>query len=359
MGCFPRLGCRCSPRIITTKSQLPQLTEELHRCPAIGVIWGLNGGNGIGVPPLAKFGTPEQKRRFLPPVLSGQIRFCLGITEPGAGSDVANIQTTARLSADGSHYIVSGQKKWITNGLWSDYITAAVRTGPSGARGVSLLIIPLKGAKGVSVRRIHNSGVHASGSTFIGFDEVVVPRGNLIGEENQGFKIIMSNFNPERLSLAIGAVCLARTCFVEAYRRALQRRTFGHLLIESQVIRAKLGSMARAIESCHAWIEQLAAEYWDLQRQYTQDAVALERAESTIGSRIALLKVQSGKVLEHCCREAQQIFGGLGYSKEGPGRVVEQVSRDLRVFVVGGGSEEILEDVGIRTVSQIRDKAKL
>jgi len=333
------------------------LAEELHRCPSVGVIWGLNGGNGIGVPPIVKFGTPEQKRKFLPKVVSGQIRFCLGITEPVAGSDVASIQTTAQLSEDGSHYIVSGQKKWITNGLWADYVTTAVRTGSTGAKGISVLIIPLKGVKGVSTRKLRNSGVNASGSTFIEFDEVVVPKENLIGKENQGFKIIMSNFNAERLSLAIGAVTLARTCFVESYKRALQRRTFGHLLIENQVIRAKFASMARAIESCNAWIEQLTAGYWALHKQpQSLNHATLERAESRLGSQIALLKVQAGKVLEHSCREAQQIFGGLGYSQEGPGSVVEQISRDLRVFVVGGGSEEIMEDMGIRAVSQRQGK---
>jgi alkylation response protein AidB-like acyl-CoA dehydrogenase len=158
----------------------------------------------------------------------------------------------------------------------------------------------LKGVKGVSLRRIHNSGVNASGSTFIEFDEVLVPKENLIGAENQGFRIVMSNFNAERLSLAIGAVRLARTCFAEAFNRALQRRTFGRLLIENQIIRAKFASMARAIESCHAWVEQMAATYSDFQQQkFKGTGQDLKRDESLIGSQIALLKVQSGKVLKH------------------------------------------------------------
>lgn len=201
------------------------------------------------------------------------------------------------MSADGKYYIVSGQKKWITNGLWADYVTAAVRTGGAGANGVSVLVIPLKDAKGVSVRRIHNSGLNASGSTFIEFDGVKVPTENLIGKENQGFRVIMSNFNAERLTLAIGAIRLARTCFTEAYGRALQRRTFGQRLLENQIIRAKFASMARGIESCHAWIEQLAASYALIQKRRAFDSKsASNKAESLIGAQIGLLKVQCGKV---------------------------------------------------------------
>lgn len=252
-----------------------------------------------------------------------------------------------------------------------------MRTGPNGANGISVLVIPLKNTEGVSVRRIYNSGLNASGSTFISFEHVKVTKENLIGKENEGFKIIMSNFNAERLSLATGAIRLARTCFIESYNRASVRRTFGYKLLENQVIRAKLASMARGIESCHAWIERLSGEYFAAQRHrvMSESDMAFESAEIRIGAQIALVKVQSGrvrrdlrswflssfpnvKVLELCCREAQQIFGGLGYSKEGPGKVVEQISRDLRVFVVGGGSEEIMDDLGIRVMSQLAERSK-
>jgi alkylation response protein AidB-like acyl-CoA dehydrogenase len=156
--------------------------DELTRVGFVGVIWGLGGGNGIGCPPIAKFGTPEQQKRWLPGVARGDIRFCLGITEPDgkmavlwvwvrqlmfsstiAGSDVANIKTTAK--REGDHYIVNGAKKWITNGLWADYCTAAVRTGGPGRTGISLLVIPLA-AEGVTRRRMFNSGVNASGMSM-------------------------------------------------------------------------------------------------------------------------------------------------------------------------------------------------
>lgn len=136
------------------------VADEYNRMGWAGVNWGLGGGNGIGCPPIARFGTKEQRQRWLPGVASGKLRFCLGITEPDAGSDVANIQTTAK--REGDHYVVNGAKKWITNGIWADFCTAAVRTGGPGHGGISLLVVPLK-VKGVTTRRMYNTGVHASG----------------------------------------------------------------------------------------------------------------------------------------------------------------------------------------------------
>ena len=147
------------------------------------------------------------------------------------GSDVASIRTTAVLSPDKRHYIVNGSKKWITNAIWADYVTAAVRTGGPGAAGVSLLIIPLKAA-GVTTRQMHNSGVGASGSTFITFEDVAVPVENLLHKENRGFEVIMSNFNAERKSIATSAIRLSRVCAEDAWRHACTRETFGHKLIE-------------------------------------------------------------------------------------------------------------------------------
>ena len=166
--------------------------DEVARCGYLGVIWGLTCGNAIGCPPLINFGTAEQKAKFLPDILSGKKRTCLGVTEPDAGSDVAGLTTTAQKSDDGKFYVVNGAKKWITNGIWADYCTAAVRTGANGARGISALVIPLD-LPGVERRKIQNSGVNASGSTYIEFDNVRVPVDNLLGNENEGFKIIMSS----------------------------------------------------------------------------------------------------------------------------------------------------------------------
>src|SRR5271156_641738 len=162
--------------------------DELARCGYLGVNWGLSCGNTIGCPPIINYGNASLKKQFLPSVLRGEKRMCLAITEPIAGSDVAGIQTTAHKSPDGKYYIVNGQKKWITNGIWADYCTCAVRTGGHGATGISALIVPLKNYPGVTLRKLQNSGVNASGSTFIEFDDVKVPVENLLGKENAGFK---------------------------------------------------------------------------------------------------------------------------------------------------------------------------
>lgn len=188
-----------------------------------------------------------------------------------AGSDVAGIKTTA--IRQGNNYIVNGSKKWITNAIWADYVTAAVRTGGPGAAGVSVLIIPLK-SSGVLTRKMYNSGVGASGSTFITFEDVVVPVENLIHKENRGFEVIMSNFNAERKSIATQAIRLSRVCAEDAWRHACTRETFGMKLIENPIIRAKFAKMGRMIEPAQAFLEQLT---WliELNRRSGKDDVRI------------------------------------------------------------------------------------
>ena len=169
------------------------ITDELSRSGSGGLVWNLIGGFGIGCPPLAHYGSPELVQRILPGILDGDKRICLAITEPDAGSDVANLTCEAKLSEDGKHYIVNGEKKWITNGIWADYFTTAVRTGGPGMGGVSLLVI--ERGEGVSTRRMDCQGVWSSGTTYITFEDVKVPVENLIGKENQGFRCKSQNFN--------------------------------------------------------------------------------------------------------------------------------------------------------------------
>ncbi|OJJ94675.1 hypothetical protein ASPACDRAFT_37519 [Aspergillus aculeatus ATCC 16872] len=310
--------------------------DELARCGYLGVVWALGCGNAIGGPPVVLFGNADQNERFLGPLVRGEVRFCLGVTEPDAGSDVAGITTTAEQR--GGVYVVNGAKKWITNGIFADYCTAAVRTGGAGIAGISALIIPLKGTPGVTCRKIRNSGVEASGSTYIEFDQVEVPVANLLGQKNKGFPIIMNNFNHERLWLACTSLRMARVCAEDAYKHAITRETFGKKLIENQVIRAKFSAMGRRLDSAYAWMEQLV---------WMADMARKEGRDLDMGGLFANLKVLAGRTLEMVNREAQQVMGGLGYSKNGRGARIEQISRDVRVMVVGGGSEEILSDLAI------------
>ena len=173
--------------------------DEIARCGSGGVVWGLFGGLSIGLPPVSHFGSDELRKRIVGPCLRGEKVICLAITEPYAGSDVANIQCEAKLSDDGKHYIVNGEKKWITNGVFADFFTVAVRTGGKGMKGISLLLI--ERSEGVTTRQMACQGVWSSGTTYITFEDVKVPVGNLIGKENEGFKyIVRAQHTPHRLS---------------------------------------------------------------------------------------------------------------------------------------------------------------
>jgi alkylation response protein AidB-like acyl-CoA dehydrogenase len=230
------------------------LIDELSRCGSGGVALGIFGGLGIGLPPVFHFGSEALKKKVVGPCIRGEKFICLAITEPYAGSDVANIKCEARKTPDGLHYIVNGEKKWITNGIFSDYFTVAVRTGEAGMKGISLLLIERERA-GVSCRQMNCSGLWPSGTTYITFEDVKVPVSNLIGKENQGFRYIMANFSPERWGIAVQATRFARVCLEESIKYAHKRKTFGKRLIDQPVIRAKIASMAHKVEAAWAWIE--------------------------------------------------------------------------------------------------------
>ncbi|KAI8627122.1 acyl-CoA dehydrogenase NM domain-like protein [Xylariaceae sp. FL1651] len=314
------------------------VTDELSRVGSGGFVWNMIGGFGIGGPPLIKFGKKALKDRIMPGILSGEKRICLAITEPDAGSDVANLTCEAKLSEDGKHYIVNGEKKWITNGIWCDYFTTAVRTGGEGMNGVSLLLIE-RDMGGVSTRRMDCQGVWSSGTTYITFEDVKVPVENLLGKENQGFKVIMTNFNHERMGIIIQCLRFSRVCYEESVRYANKRRTFGKKLIEHPVIRMKLAHMARQIEASYNWLENLI---------YQCEKMGETEAMLRLGGAIAGLKAQSTLTFEFCAREASQIFGGLSYSRGGQGGKVERLYRDVRAYAIPGGSEEIMLDLSIR-----------
>lgn len=319
------------------------LTDEISRTGSGGFVWNLIGGYGIGGPPLFKFGKKELVDRIGPKILSGEKRICLAITEPDAGSDVANLTCEAKLSEDGKHYIVNGEKKWITNGIWCDYFTTAVRTSDKGMNGVSVLLIERE-AGGVSTRRMDCQGVWSSGTTYITFEDVKVPVENLIGKENQGFKVVMTNFNHERIGIIIQCLRFSRVCYEESMKYAHKRKTFGKRLIDHPVIRLKLAHMARQIEASYNWLENLI---YQCQKMGEMEAML------KLGGAIASLKAQSTTTFEFCAREASQIFGGLSYSRGGQGAKVERLYRDVRAYAIPGGSEEIMLDLSIRQALRV------
>lgn len=322
------------------------LVDELARFEG-GVGIALAGGaNAIGVPPIMNHGTEEQRRRWIPGLSTRQTSFCLGITEPTGGSDVGNIRTKAVKSPDGRFYVVTGTKKWITGAQWATHMTTAVRTGKPGFGGISLLVVPLS-SPGIEIEKIKNSGQNAGGASWVRMTDVRVPVDNLLGQENTGFKFIMTNFNKERFMMAVICNRKARTCMSIALQYAITRETFGQPLISHQIIRHKLVTIGREVESHWAWLEAIA---YHVQVHGWQT--------DTIAGRIALAKVSGGRILELAAREAQQVMGGVAYQRNGPGGGgrVEQITRDLRMMVVGGGSEEILEDLAFRQEAKAAQK---
>lgn len=301
-------------------------SEELCR-PGAGGIPASLMTHGIGLPPVLAMGSEELKQRIAPAVLAGDKIICLGITEPGGGSDVANLKT--RAERRGGHYVVKGEKTFITSGVRADYITLAVRTGGEGMGGISLLLVELD-RPGVSRTPLAKMGWHASDTATIHFDDVEVPAENLIGPENGGFAGIMRNFNGERLGMAQQAAAYARLCFEDALDWAQQRETFGRPLATRQAIRHKLAAMLQRIHATQAMIDQCA---WTVQHGCAAPG------------DFALLKVQATQTMEFCAREACQILGGASFMRGGR---VERIYREVRVMAIGGGSEEIMYDLASR-----------
>ena len=283
--------------------------------------------HGIGLPPILAIGSEEMKQRIAPTVLAGDKIIALGITEPSGGSDVAAIKTRAVL--DGDDYVVNGSKMFITSGMRADYLTCALRTGDGGSGGISLLLIEMD-RPGVSRTRLEKMGWHSSDTAAIYFDDVRVPKSNLIGGENQGFAGVMHNFNSERLGMAAGCVGAAKACLEEAITWARQRETFGKRLADHQVIRHKISEMVRKIKATQAFLELCA---WRVDQGETPAA------------DLALLKVQATRTSEFCAREAAQILGGASFIR---GNRVERIYREVRVNAIGGGSEEIMLDLAAR-----------
>eukprot|EP01125_Pyxidicula_operculata_P008875 TRINITY_DN293_c0_g3_i2.p1 TRINITY_DN293_c0_g3~~TRINITY_DN293_c0_g3_i2.p1 ORF type:complete len:372 (-),score=85.07 TRINITY_DN293_c0_g3_i2:199-1314(-) len=322
------------------------LMDEFSRASCGG--GGFLAGLTIGLPPILNFASPSIKEKVCTSCLRGEKVICLAITEPGAGSDVASITCEAKKTADGKHYIVNGEKKWITNGIYADYFTTAVRTGGSGMGGVSVLLI--ERGPGVTTRQMSCSGLWSSGTTYVTYENVLVPVENLIGEENQGFKIIMHNFNHERMGVIIEANRLARTCYEESFKYALKRKTFGKTLMEHAVIREKLAHMIRQVESTQSIIESVI---------YQMNKMSHDEASLKLGGITAILKSQATLTLEYCSREAGQIFGGLSFTRGGQGGKIEHIHRQTRAFTIFAGSEEIMLDLGVRMAVRQFLKSKM
>jgi acyl-CoA dehydrogenase len=284
----------------------------------------------IGAPPIAAVGSEELKRRVLPAILSGEKISALAITEPSGGSDVANLKTKA--SRDGTEFVINGEKAFITSGMRADYYTVAVRTGAGGAAGVSLLLIE-RDRPGFSRTELKKMGWWCSDTALLHFDNVRVPAANLIGEENQGFRAIMRNFNSERLSMAAGAVGFAQASLEDALAWARERQTFGERLLGHQAIRHKLVDMQARIHAARALLYDTA---WKLTQAPREPAYI---------AQLAMLKVAATDAMQFCADAAVQTLGGAGFIR---GSRAERIYREAKVMQIGGGSTEIMKDLAAR-----------
>jgi len=299
--------------------------EELARSQNAGVNMALMVQSQMATPIINEIGTDEQKREFLEPALKGEKIAALGVSEPGAGSDVANIKTTAR--RDGDDYVINGSKMWITNGTRADFITLGVRTGEEGYGGISLVTFPTD-VKGFSVsKKLDKVGNLASDTAILYFEDCRIPRRYVLGEENGGFYNIMTNFQGERLVASISTVSGMERMLEDAIRYGNERQAFGKPLMKFQVWRHKFVEHLTAIEAA---------------KRLTYHAVALFDAKQNPVKEISMAKLFAGDLAQKVAYDCQQFFGGMGYIEETP---IARAWRDVRLITIGGGTSEIMKEI--------------
>lgn len=298
--------------------------EELIKMNSGGFSTAIGAHAGLALKHLNAEGNEAQKQKYLVPGIKGESIGCLAITEPDGGSDVAGLKTRAVKKDD--HYIVSGSKTFISNGVFSDYIIAAVRTGGDGASGVSLLIIDRE-LEGVSANKLKKLGWHASDTGEIHFDDVKVPAANLLGEEGRGFAYIMQHFISERLDMALIGVCNADLAISYALKYTAERTAFGRPINKFQALRHRLAQLSSEMMMNRAFVYSLYRRHGD------GDYIVKEAA---------MAKLVCTQLSDKVCYECMRMFGGYGYMEDYP---MARLLRDSQLGTIGGGTSEILCEI--------------
>jgi citronellyl-CoA dehydrogenase len=299
--------------------------EELVHSRNAGVNMALLVQSQMATPIINEIGTDEQKREFLEPALKGEKIAALGVSEPGAGSDVANLSTTARRVGD--DYVINGSKMWITNGTRADFITLAVRTGEPGYGGISLMTFPTD-VKGFQVsKKLDKVGNLSSDTAILYFEDCRVPARYLLGEENEGFYHVMTNFQGERLVGAITATAGMERMVADAIAYGTERHAFGKPLIKFQVWRHKFVEHLTAIEAA---------------KQLNYHAVDLFNRKESPVKEISMAKLFAGDLAQRVAYDCQQFYGGMGYIEETD---IARAWRDIRLITIGGGTSEIMKEI--------------
>ncbi|MBV8928253.1 MAG: acyl-CoA dehydrogenase family protein, partial [Mycobacteriaceae bacterium] len=312
------------------------ICEEMHYAGCPGGVFASLFTCGIAVPHMIASGDERLIEEFVRPTLRGDKIGALAITEPGGGSDVGHLRTSAR--RDGDHYIINGAKTYITSGVRADYVVTAVRTGGSGAAGVSLIVVE-KGSQestdGFEVtRKLDKMGWRSSDTAELSYTDVRVPAANLIGAEHSGFAQIAAAFVSERVGLAAQAYSSAQRCLDITAEWCRNRETFGRPLISRQSVQNTLADMARRI---------------DVARVYTHHLVERQLAGDTTNliPHVCFAKNTAVEAGEWVAHQAVQLFGGLGYMTESE---IERQYRDMRILGIGGGTTEILTALAAKTL---------
>lgn len=304
------------------------LAEELPRSRMAGLTMGILVQADMATPIINEIGTEEQKQEFLVPAIAGEKIAALGVSEPGAGSDVAGIRTTAR--RDGDDFVINGQKTWITNGTRADFITLAARTSsPEGFRygGISLFLFPTDTPGFHVSKKLEKIGNHCSDTAELFFEDCRIPARYLLGEEGMGFIYIMQNFQGERLVGALSGVAGAQLVLDGTVEYMKERQAFERPLIGFQVVRHKLVDCETALETGRC-LSYHAADLFNR-------GIECQREISMAKLYVAQ---ESMRVIDECV----QLHGGMGYVEEGP---VARAWRDSRLLQIGGGANEIMKEI--------------
>jgi citronellyl-CoA dehydrogenase len=299
------------------------LAETLGNTRCGGVPMAIGVQTDMATPALARFGSDELRREFLAPAIAGDMVACVGVSEPGAGSDVASIRTSAR--KDGGDYVLNGGKMWITNGTQADWMCCLANTGEgSPHRNKSLIVVPMK-ARGVSVeRKIEKIGMHSSDTALIHFDDVRVPQRHLIGQEGLGFMYQMLQFQEERLWGAANTLKGLDNAVRDTIEYTRSRKTFGRAIIDNQVVHFTLAELSTEIEALRALVYR-ATEMYVSGNDVTQLA--------------SMAKLKAGRLTREVADKCLQYWGGMGFTWENP---VSRLFRDGRLASIGGGADEIM-----------------
>jgi len=310
------------------------MAETLGNIRCGGVPMAIGVQTDMATPALARFGSDELRAEFLAPAIAGQAVACIGVSEPGAGSDVASIRTTAR--RDGDDYVINGGKLWITNGTQADWMCCLANTSEGNPhRNKSLIIVPMR-SKGVSVeRKLRKIGMNSSDTAQIHFDDVRVPRRHLIGEEGHGFTYQMLQFQEERLWGAANALKGLDNAVRDTVEYARSRKIFGRPVLDNQVVHFTLAELQTEIEALRALVYR-ATELYVAGQDVTQLA--------------SMAKLKAGRLTREVADKCLQYWGGMGYTWENP---VSRLYRDGRLASIGGGADEVMLSILCKTMGTL------